>query len=86
MEQRVPTLPAMGMTGVFDAMLETLAEMVERDATADMIDSTVLRAHHCAVGIKKGLRKPRRLADRVVVSPPNCTPDVTLGDGRSVLS
>ncbi|MCP1238034.1 transposase [Gluconobacter kondonii] len=31
------------MTGVFDAMLETLAEMVERDATADMIDSTVVR-------------------------------------------
>jgi len=71
---------------VFDAMLETLAEMVERDATADMIDSTLVRAHHCAVGIKKGLRKPRRLADRVVVSPLNCTPDATLGDGRSVLS
>jgi hypothetical protein len=34
-------------------MLESLAEMVERDPTADMIDSTVLRAHHCAVG-KKG--------------------------------
>nr|WP_241009789.1 transposase [Gluconobacter kondonii] len=74
------------MTGVFDAMLETLAEMVERDATADMIDSTVVRAHHCVVGIKKGLRKPRRLADRVVVSPPNCTPDATPGDGHSVLS
>jgi transposase len=39
-------------TGVFDAMLETLTEMVERDVTADMIDSTVVRAHHCAVGIK----------------------------------
>jgi transposase len=43
-------------TGVFDAMLETLTEMVERDVTADMIDSTVVRAHHCAVGIKRGLR------------------------------
>ncbi len=61
-------------TGVFDAMLETLAELAERDATADMIDSTVVRAHHCAVGIKRGLRKPRRLADRVVASPPNSTP------------
>lgn len=58
-------------TAVFDAMLETLAEMVERDATADMIDSTVVRAHHCAVGIKRGLRKPRRLADRAAASPPN---------------
>jgi len=40
-------------TGVFDAMLETLTEMAERDITADMIDSTVVRAHHCAVGIKR---------------------------------
>ena len=39
-------------TGVFDAMLETLAGAVERDGRADMIDSTVVRAHHCAVGIK----------------------------------
>ncbi len=38
--------------GVFDAMLEMLAEPAGRDATADMIDSTVVRAHHCAVGIK----------------------------------
>ncbi|QQN74913.1 IS5 family transposase [Croceicoccus sp. YJ47] len=39
-------------TGVFDAMLETLAELAGRDIAADMIDSTVVRAHHCAVGIK----------------------------------
>ena len=38
---------------VFDAILETLSEMVERDATADMIDSTVVRAHQCAVGLKR---------------------------------
>lgn len=37
--------------GVFDAMLETLAELAERDAAVDMIDSTVIRAHHSAVGI-----------------------------------
>ncbi len=42
------------VTGVFEAMLETLAAVVERDTTADMIDSTVVRAHHCAVGLKKG--------------------------------
>jgi len=35
---------------VFEAMLETLAEMVERERSADMIDSTIVRAHHCAVG------------------------------------
>ena len=34
-------------------LLETLAELAERDTTADMIDSTVVRAHHCAVGIKR---------------------------------
>jgi len=33
-------------TGVFDAMLETLAELAGRDTAADMIDSTVVRAHH----------------------------------------
>jgi transposase len=43
-------------TGVFDALLETLAEMVARDTSADMIDSTVVRAHHCAVGQKRGSR------------------------------
>ncbi|EHH06270.1 putative transposase [Mesorhizobium amorphae CCNWGS0123] len=62
-------------TGLFDAMLETLAEMVERDVSADMIDSTIVRAHHCAVGIKRGLKKPRRLADRVAASPQNFMPD-----------
>lgn len=63
-------------TGLFDALFETLAEMVERDVTADMIESTVVRAHHCAVGIKKkGLRKPRLLADREGASAPNSTLD-----------
>ena len=62
-------------TGVFDAMLDTLAEMVERDVTADMIDSTVVRAHHCAVGIKKGLRKPRLFADREEASTQNSMRD-----------
>ena len=70
-------------TGVFDAMLETLAELAERDTTADMIDSTVVRAHHCAVGIKKGLSKPRLWADREEASPQSCTPDATPRAGRS---
>ena len=46
---------------MFDAMLETLAEMAGRDGTADMIDSNVVRAHHCAVGITKGLKKTEAL-------------------------
>ena len=60
-------------TGVFDAMLETLAELAGRDTAADMIDSTVVRAHHCAVGIKRGLSKPRHLVDRAAASPPSST-------------
>ena len=58
---------------MFEAMLETFAAAVERDTSADMIDSTVVRAHHCAVGRKKGIRKPRGLVDREVASRPSCT-------------
>ncbi len=54
-------------------MLETLAELAERDATADMIDSTVVRAHHCAVGIKRGLSKQRGLAGRAAALRPGST-------------
>jgi len=70
-------------TGVFDAMLETLAEVVERDGRADMIDSTVVRAHHCAVGIKKELGMPRRSAARAAGSPPSSTPGAMRRDARS---
>ena len=52
------------VTGVFEAMLETFAAAVERDTSADMIDSTVVRAHHCAVGLKKGIRSSRGSAVR----------------------
>lgn len=73
-------------TGVFEAMLETLAGAVERDGRADMIDSTVVRAHHCAVAIKKGLARSRRLADREADSPPNSTPAAMSEVARSPLS
>lgn len=72
--------------GVFDAMLESLAEMVKRAPTADMIDSTIVWARHCAVDIKRRLDKPRGLADRAAVSPPNSTPVVMHGGARSVSS
>ena len=73
-------------TGVFDAMLETLAEMVERDATADMIDSTIVRAHHCAVGIKRGVSTQRRSVARAADSTPTCMPAATPGAARSASS
>ena len=69
-------------TGVFDAMLETLAQVVERDGSADMIDSTVVRAHHCAVGIRKELGTPRRPVAQAVGLPPSSTPDATRKDAR----
>jgi len=43
-------------TGVFGGRLETLAEMVTRGISAVMIDRTVARAHHCAVGEKNGIK------------------------------
>ena len=70
-------------TGVFDALLETLTEMVERDTSADMIDSTVVRAHHCAVGLKKGIKRPRGLAARAGVSAPSSMPDAMGTDAPS---
>jgi transposase len=69
-------------TGVFDALLETLTGMVERDTSADMIDSTVVRAHHCAVGLKKGIKSTRGLAGRAAASPPSSTPAAMDRDGR----
>src|SRR3546814_13628512 len=55
-------------TGVFDAMLEPFAEVVERDTSADMIASTVVRAHHCAVGLNTGTTTPKRPAVRGAAS------------------
>ena len=73
-------------TGVFDAMLETLSEMADRDRSADMVDSTVVRAHHCAVGIKKGLRKQKRSAARGVALPQSSMRGATEKDARSASS
>ena len=74
------------VTGVFEAMLETLAAVVERDVSADMIDSTVVRAHHCAVGLKKGIKNSKGSAAREAVSQPSCTPAVMVRGDRYVSS
>ena len=73
-------------TGVFDALLETLGEMVERDTSADMIDSTVVRAHHCAVGLKKGIKSMRGSAGRAAASLQSSMPDATGKAARSASS
>lgn len=59
--------------GVFDALVETLSELVQRERSADMVDTTIIRAHHCAVGIKRGLKIKRPSADRVAASRPKYT-------------
>jgi len=74
------------LTGVFDALLETLADMVTRDTSADMIDSTVVRAHHCAVGLKKGIKSTRGLVGRAAALPQSSTPAGIGKGGRSALS
>ncbi|MDQ0839904.1 transposase [Sphingomonas faeni] len=74
------------VTGVFEAMLETFAAAVERDTSADMIDSTVVRAHHCAVGLKKGIRSSRGSAVREAASRPSCTHAAMARVGRYVSS
>ena len=73
-------------TGVFDAMLESFVEAVERDTSADMVDSTVVRAHHCAVGLKRGIRTPKGSAVHAAGSPPSSMPAVTDRGGHSASS
>ena len=70
--------------GVWERVFEALT--ADRDNRYLMIDSTIVRAHHCAVGIKRGLRKPRRLADRAVALPPNSMPGAMPKAARSALS
>ncbi len=69
--------------GVFDALLESLAELVERERSGDMVDSTIVRAHHCAVGIKEGLRIGRGSGARAAASRPRSTPAATARVARS---
>lgn len=73
-------------SGVFDAMLETLAERAKPDRRAHMIDSTIIRAHHCAAGIKKGLKAKKRSAARGAASRPISTPVATVRADRSASS
>jgi len=47
--------------GVFDALLKSLAETVERDTSVGSGDSPANRAYLCAVGLKNGITKTRLL-------------------------
>ena len=68
-------------SGLWDLMLEALAEG-GGNAAVQMVDSTVIRAHHCAAGARGGL-KTRLLAARAVAFRPKSTLGPTLRVFRS---
>lgn len=68
--------------GVFDALLETLVELAKRDRSAEMIDTTIVRAHHCAAGKKGGLKIKRPLVVLAAASRPKSMRVATAKVGR----
>ena len=64
-------------SGLWDVLLETLAESGAVPDTVQMVDSTIVRAHHCAAGAKKGADTTalvaRVLGAREVASRPRST-------------
>ena len=66
------------LAGVWDVMLEALNETGEGQASVQMIDSTIIRAHqHAAGALKKGIRT-KVLAARAVASRPRSISAATL--------
>jgi transposase len=59
-------------SGVWDVLLETLADAAGDAEILQMIDSTVIRAHACAGGARGGFRT-KLLAVRAVASRPKST-------------
>jgi transposase len=72
-------------SGVWDFLLEMLASSGAAPKTVQMIDSTVIRAHHQAAGAKGGLRG-KLLAARAAASRVKSMPARTAKGSRSVLS
>jgi transposase len=69
-------------TGVWDTILEAFGGSAISDTALQMIDATIVRAHHCAAGGKGG-RRGMRLGVRAAVSPPRSTPEPMLTDFQS---
>jgi transposase len=57
------------VSGLWELLLEILNDSGSGQATVQMIDSTIIRAHHCAAGAKGGL-KARLLAVQEVALRP----------------
>ena len=60
------------LSGLWDLLLEALNDTEAVPDSLQMIDSTIIRAHHCAAGARGGLRK-RVLDARKVASRPKYT-------------
>jgi transposase len=67
------------LAGLWDLVLDALNDSGARPGQVQMIDSTIIRAHHQAAGAKGGLRK-KVLAVQKVVSRPRSTSLPTLTD------
>jgi len=72
------------LAGLWDMILEALNESGTMPEQVQMIDSTVIRAHHLAAGAKGGLKK-RVLAAQKVALRPRSTSLPTLTDSLSGL-
>ena len=73
------------LSGLWDAVLDTLASSEAVPKTVQMIDATVIRAHHQAAGAKGGL-KGKLSAVRAVALRAKFTPAPTKKASRSALS
>jgi len=71
------------VSGLWELLLETLASSGAAPKTIQMIDSTVIRAHHQAAGAKGGLKK-KLLAARAAALRAKFTPAPTKKGFRSV--
>lgn len=67
------------LAGLWDLVLDALNDSGARPGQVQMIDSTIIRAHHQAAGAKGGLRK-KVLAVQKVASRPRSTSLPTLTD------
>ena len=63
-------------SGVWDAILEALGASEASDTALQMIDATIVRAHHCAAGGKGGFKGTRSVA-RAAGSQQRSTPAPT---------
>jgi len=54
------------LSGLWELLLEALNDTEDVPNSVQMIDSTIVRAHHCAAGARGGLKKRVLGAQRVV--------------------